>query len=1361
MSITVTIGGTAVAVLEQSPSTHETADGRSVATFTVKDLTGLLDFQFGQPVVLTDTVGSYTFTGYVNDTAKTNLTPNIGNLIVVNCIDGHYIPDKLLYSGVEYQNRYAGDIVTDLVANGLAGEGLTASYAARNDQSQASWSAGVFTNTSATNNVSGGDLELAAAGTDINYSEGGTGGFSGNALKITGYVESGFATAVIYRKVWSGSQVVVSGDSLQYDVWIPSSNPIVAASMDMAFSDGTFFSANAGAGTDGQGLGPQPSNDLSGLASDLWYSRNHGVTGTVIGKTITGIYVTLYGTQQGNYTAYFRRIIWQNSGTTKITIFADNTTAPNVDIQSQNTGFLSPVLSVANTAAKSGFAITTINLTSVAIVKSSFIAWQSLTLGAAALATGTILIESSIDGGLSWMPCTNGSTIPQLVPGMSTSGISLQIRKTMTQGKNPDAMNIVSGLQAIVRSSYNATKTDVVNTFSSSNFSAGTNSNTVTNGSNLTLIGNIVPFAGIGDYVGVTTQFGINSGIFIYRQKIAFNNSLVGASLLRLDAVGNTWQNFTAEIDVYVPSNAGDSTGLVFRTTNFGSGSSAFSYYAGVSTGAVVLQKGTNTTGGSAITTLVTTTVSLTANSIHRLKIVTSGTSITIYLDDISMIATTDASFNIAGYFALRLSNSTGAALQTYYANFGVTPALTGTWTSAAFSIAGAGNYGNSIITWDTAQTPNTTSIEVDISYDNGSTWHVCTNGAAVPVLTSNLSLSTYTAVQVRAILTSNNASAFPSLDGIYVSIQGYYSASGNRVSPMLPLAPVGRAGSTVVAWSGIQPTNTVIAIDTSLDAITWSQVGTGASSSAQITGVTTQSEPLIDDFTTNDSLVYTSFFQTGGGLATWTWDTANSRLTVSGGTNAVLLYNSSTVAADLDISAVMDLSDGGGLCWRYQNQSNFYDLAVHDASSGSHASTVRLFKVVAGTRTQIGTDTAITFTRGTPHIVRINVLGTAINVYFDGVNVLSTTDSAYTGAGFCGLRNNGNTAQIYLFRLQFYGDDVTSKNVYSRVRLTSTDPTITPQITQLSVSCRNANIQNGAYIPQTNYSILNGNKMTDAQILGDLAKQSNFWQRIIANQVYFQAHQATLAPFAIYRKDALVANAEIDNINDAYRNSQWINGGMDTITLTQSFIGDGTRTNFDLTFPVDSIGSVTLNSVAQTTGVKGVDTGRQWYYKQAQVGISQDTNSVPINNTQTLTVVYNGQVSITVHLKNDAEIARIAALDGTTGIIEEAENGSGLNKAAIISKANGLLLQFAVSSKTLKFTTMRAGLAVGQLISVFVSPLGISDGTFLITDISTVWQTTVQNGVKVLQPFYSVTGVSGPVLGDWTRFIANLARLV
>jgi len=192
---------------------------------------------------------------------------------------------------------------------------------------------------------------------------------------------------------------------------------------------------------------------------------------------------------------------------------------------------------------------------------------------------------------------------------------------------------------------------------------------------------------------------------------------------------------------------------------------------------------------------------------------------------------------------------------------------------------------------------------------------------------------------------------------------------------------------------------------------------------------------------------------------------------------------------------------------------------------------------------------------------------------------------------------------------------------------------------------------------------------------------------------------------------------------------------------------------------------SITLNSTAQTFGLSNVSTGLNWYYTQGQSTVVQDTSGTPINSAQTLTIAFNAQVSITANVQNPTEVARIIAIEQSvdptkpsTGIIDEGEDMSGLNKQAMIAKCSGLVNQFGQQNKTLTFTTMRSGLAVGQLLPVFASPLGVFAGAFLLIQVKISWRVVGTGGGAIVQsPRFEVSGVAGPQVLGWLRYLSRL----
>jgi hypothetical protein len=620
----------------------------------------------------------------------------------------------------------------------------------------------------------------------------------------------------------------------------------------------------------------------------------------------------------------------------------------------------------------------------------------------------------------------------------------------------------------------------------------------------------------------------------------------------------------------------------------------------------------------------------------------------------------------------------------------------------------------------------------------------------------------------------------------IWANGTGTFSADSLRVTeypdPSLSLSTVlPRLGATVVSWNALVPGNTTLGIDISYDGVNWTDVTSGNGGS--LPTLYSQAAPVTDGFSVNTSANYTSTNRAGGSLGTWTFDTSNSRLVATGGVNAIYTYNAIN-RADVDFFTDMDRSDAGGLVWRYSDPSDFYYLRVCDSlSSVSTANTVTLFKVSGGIQTQLATaPTSVTygpppqvtygFTRGTYRRFRVSMLGGVIIVSMDGVALITYTDGSPLGAGLMGLYNNGGTVGSRYYQLWMTpqgdyvsgtptGDIVTGKFVYTRARLATTDPTETPQVEDLTTVALTPNIGIGILLPSITYISSAINKNFD-----DLAKQSNyFWYFDHATKsMVFQQLGDIPSPWILQSAAAglvptveleVSSNFELDAGNTLYRNRQTIIGALDTVTLTATFIGDGSTRSFTLGYPLNSAPTILLNGVTQTVGTKG-NTGYQWYYAIGDAVLEQDASGVVMQLTDTLSVPnYVGQFETVVTVDNTAEQATRAIVEGGTGIVEEVEDYSGknLSKSAALTLAQQLITRYAIAGRSLIFDTSRDGLAVGQTLSIFIPEHAIWDGQFLITNI----EITLAKGTGDTQVWwYKVTASELPRQASWAKLIAS-----
>lgn len=591
---------------------------------------------------------------------------------------------------------------------------------------------------------------------------------------------------------------------------------------------------------------------------------------------------------------------------------------------------------------------------------------------------------------------------------------------------------------------------------------------------------------------------------------------------------------------------------------------------------------------------------------------------------------------------------------------------------------------------------------------------------------------------------------------------------------PSILLTPATRVANSLVNWNATTPTNTSLTVATSVDnGVTWSSV---AAAGDAVPSITLQTDPIYDTFSVNSSANYTSSNGTGGSTATWTWDVANSRISVAGGSRAVLLYNGLTVT-DVDMFMDIKQAQNGGMVWRYQDASNYYELVVKDSANGN---TYTINKMASGTLSALASG-SIVFTTGTHHYARVTMLSGVIAAYLDGTQILTYADGSPIASGSAGLRNDTGTSLIYQLRIQPQGQDVTGMYLCEQWTLTSTDPASTPQVLDTQAFVSSANVGIGTLIPKADY--------TDTYVsanIDDLKKQSDYWWYVSSSKdnfgnypVSFADRTATVAPWPLDSSnktyatidgqkigDVLVANLSVANSADLYRNRQKIKNAIATGTFEQSFTGNNqTRTwNVSHPFAVAPTG-MTLNNQSVSIGVQGVDTGKDYYYQIGSTAITQDNSATLLQSTDTLDVPYTGSYlqDVIVNNANPSDFpgticqTALAAIDKSSGIVTNVVDVSGQNMTvdAATTLANQLLTRYGVIGETLNFTTFRSGLTPGMQLTVYIPEMNINDVQMLVISVDATPQTSanVAGGVMWL---YTVVCSTSPSLGSWVKLLSS-----
>ena len=275
------------------------------------------------------------------------------------------------------------------------------------------------------------------------------------------------------------------------------------------------------------------------------------------------------------------------------------------------------------------------------------------------------------------------------------------------------------------------------------------------------------------------------------------------------------------------------------------------------------------------------------------------------------------------------------------------------------------------------------------------------------------------------------------------------------------------------------------------------------------------------------------------------------------------------------------------------------------------------------------------------------------------------------------------------------------------------------------------------------------------SRALEALAERANHWWRIDKDkQLHHAAREANVAPWTVTSDDVRRRGLKIEERGPKYRNQQYIIGGRDvTDPQTETFVGDGERKTFSVGFAVAHAPTVEVNDVAQTVGIRGLDSGRDFYWNKGSNEISQDDANTPLTSSDTLKTVYQGLFSIVAVSRDQDQIDKVVDRRGGTGLIDRVDEEKEISsRAAAFDVAAGKLDKFAKLGRKATFATNRDGLEPGQLVTVDLPTFGLDSVEMLIDSVESVDEST--------ELMHTVVAVEGPVEGSWTRFFAEMSKL-
>lgn len=281
------------------------------------------------------------------------------------------------------------------------------------------------------------------------------------------------------------------------------------------------------------------------------------------------------------------------------------------------------------------------------------------------------------------------------------------------------------------------------------------------------------------------------------------------------------------------------------------------------------------------------------------------------------------------------------------------------------------------------------------------------------------------------------------------------------------------------------------------------------------------------------------------------------------------------------------------------------------------------------------------------------------------------------------------------------------------------------------------------------------------AEALDALAEQAGFAWWIDANRIlHFVARATYTAPWSAAGADMAVGSVNVTVANPKYRNRQYMKGVRDTTDpQTEIRRGDGVNRAFTVGFPVAQVPTVEVSLgggawTAQTVGIKGVETGRHWYWSKGDAVITQDWAQPVLGTADQVRIIYRGEFDVVVLSQDQAAIFSRQTTEGIgSGIVEDVAGMPDVSsRDTAFQTAAAKLRTYAQLGRRIKFTTRRVGLRPGQLLRITLPEHGINN---LETLVESVNVSAPDAGVVL----YTVTAVDGPAQGSWSQLFAGFAR--
>lgn len=213
----------------------------------------------------------------------------------------------------------------------------------------------------------------------------------------------------------------------------------------------------------------------------------------------------------------------------------------------------------------------------------------------------------------------------------------------------------------------------------------------------------------------------------------------------------------------------------------------------------------------------------------------------------------------------------------------------------------------------------------------------------------------------------------------------------------------------------------------------------------------------------------------------------------------------------------------------------------------------------------------------------------------------------------------------------------------------------------------------------------------------------------------------------------------------------------------TETFTGDGATQSFNVTYPIAREPQIFIGSpaVAQTVGIIGVDTGKDWYWQAGSTEIRQDDGAAAIGSGISIDVTYVGTESILVSAVNSASVTERASVEGNSGIYHKLLTlDQQLTRANAQAIADAYVDRFSALSTVLIFETDSLhepeiiNVEPGQILTVSLTGWNAA-GTYLVRSVNLQLRKNDQSPDRW---FARVEAISGPVLRNYIDLFRDVS---